>query len=96
MPDEAPEEPPTSTIVSRIVSYSVAVAGGLLIIIASYANAGGDWLAPMSFRDLIAVPMWVPFALGVAVLALSVMSLIGPVRLLVRRGRERKQPGQAG
>ena len=92
MPDAAPEEPPTATIVSRIVSYSVAVAGGLLIVIASYTNAGGDWLAPMSFRALIAVPMWVPFALGVAVLALSVMSLIGPVRLLIRRKRS-GEPG---
>ena len=96
MPDDAPEELPTATIVSRIVSYSVAVVGGLLIVIASYVNAGGDWLAPMSFRDLIVVPMWVPFTLGVAVLALSILSLIAPVRLLLHRARARREPGHQG
>ena len=90
MTDDAPPgEPPTSIVVSRVVSYSVAVLGGLLIVIASYASTEGDWLAPMSFRDVVAVPMWVPFTLGLVVLAFSALSLIGPVRLLVRRARAR-------
>ncbi|QIG40089.1 hypothetical protein G5T42_11845 [Microbacterium sp. 4R-513] len=89
-----PEEPPTATVVSRIVSYSVAVLGGILIIVASYTGSNGDWSAPVSFRGLISVPMWVPFALGIAVLALGVMSLIGPVRVLARRAREKREPGR--
>lgn len=87
--DVPPGEPPTSIVVSRVISYSVAVLGGLLIVIASYVSTAGDWGAPMSFRDVVAVPMWVPFALGVVVLAFSALSLIGPVRLLIRRARAR-------
>src|SRR4051794_27492996 len=96
MTDPAPaDELPTSTVISRVVSYSVAVLGGLLVVIASYSASNGDWLAPMSFRDLIAVPMWVPFGLGILVLIVSVSSLIGPVRILARRARARRGGGSA-
>lgn len=97
MPDAAPEnEPPTSTLISHVISFSVALLGGLVIVLASFTSAGGDWFAPMSFRGIVSVPMWVPFLLGLALLALSVGLLIAPVRLLVRRARSRRRPDQAG
>lgn len=92
MPDDPTAEPPTSTLISRVVSYSVAVLGGILIIIASFATTGGDWLALLSFRGLFAVPMWVVFAVGVGFTLLCVRALLTPARLLARRAREKREP----
>jgi hypothetical protein len=93
MPDEVPHgEPPTPTLISRVVSYTVAVIGGILICVASVVAAGGDFLAPLSFRGFIAVPMWVPFALGVLLIGYCVVGMIAPIRILARRARERRNP----
>ena len=93
MPDD-PRDPqlPTSTLVSRVVSYSVAVLGGILIAIASFVTTGGDWLAPLAFRGLIAVPMWTVFAVGVLFAALCVRLLIPPARTLAERARAKRKP----
>lgn len=92
MPAE-PAEPTTSTLVSRIVSYTVAVIGGILIAIASFVSTQGDWLAPLSFRGLFSVPMWIPFALGVILAASTIAGMIAPLRILARRARTRDGSG---
>jgi hypothetical protein len=90
VPDAARDEPTTSTLVSRLVSYTVAVIGGILISIASFVSTQGDWLGPMSFRGAFSVPMWIPFALGLILAASTIAGMVGPARILAQRARTRR------